>query len=244
MAPRKYGSLGESTKSRIHAINDSHVSAINRSFHEDGSLLREGAEGRRGKRWLTLVVVGCLAVVGMLVVTRTGSGLSQTTATSHAGLVVVGEVAAGADVPATIEPRARVSAPPQAPLAFTALNFYQARDGKPALDYPWLKDVKVIEPHRDTTLNVTTAREGFQYRWHINAVGETAEGNTNTTASGAECVVVLTNLDENIITLEEINSDGEIARSLQERVMVKYVRREIRTITDDEREELFDSVSE
>lgn len=157
------------------------------------------------------------------------------------------------------------SAPPLAPLAFTAQNFYHIRDGKPAQHYPWLKGVKLIEPHRDTTLTVANGREGFKYRWeirsssaggNITATTSTAAGGgvindetvVFTTANGAETVVVFTALEDNVITLEEVSDvDGEelvVTRRQEEKVMVKYVRREIRTLTDEEREELFDAVRE
>ena len=47
-----------------------------------------------------------------------------------------------------------------------------------------------------------------------------------------------------MVVLEEVNGDGQVTNRLEETVMVKYVRREIRTLTDDEREELLDAVSE
>ncbi|CAM9241469.1 unnamed protein product [Ectocarpus sp. 12 AP-2014] len=128
-----------------------------------------------------------------------------------------------------------------APLSFQALNFYHIRDGKPAQDYPWLKGVKLIEPYRETTLSVSSPRDGYDYIWEVRA-GETDEGDLIATASGAETVVTLTILDESVITLKEVRSDGEIMRQLDEVVMVKYVRREIRSLTDEEREELLDAM--
>lgn len=126
------------------------------------------------------------------------------------------------------------------PLKFTALNLYHVRDGKPAQDYPWLKDVKLIEPHRETTLSVTHARQGYGYRWGIR--GGSSADEVHTTATGAEVFVLLTRLDENVVVLEELDGDGKVTRRLHETVMVKYVRREIRSLTDDDREELLDAV--
>lgn len=130
-------------------------------------------------------------------------------------------------------------------LSFTAANFYHLRDGKPARDYPWLKNVKLIEPHRETMLAVADPREGFDYRWEFRGGrgggGQAAE-EAYATAVGAECTVVLTRLDTNFVSLEEVNEDGEVSRRLEEKVMVKYVRREIRTLTDEERQELLDAV--
>ena len=134
-----------------------------------------------------------------------------------------------------------------ATLEFTALNFYHVRDGKPGQDYPWLKDVKLIEPHRDTTLAVVGPREGFSYRWEVRAGGSSSSdgvGEVQATATGAVTIVVLTQLDENVVVLEEVNGDGQVTNRLEEMVLVKYVRREIRTLTDDEKEELLDAVSE
>ena len=63
------------------------------------------------------------------------------------------------------------------------------------------------------------------------------------TATGAVTIVVLTHLDENVVVLEEVDGDGRVTNRIEETVLVKYVRREIRTLTDDEKEELLDAVS-
>ncbi|CAM9423712.1 unnamed protein product, partial [Ascophyllum nodosum] len=60
--------------------------------------------------------------------------------------------------------------------------------------------------------------------------------------SGIEFAVILTWLQEHVVTLEEVNSAGVVLRHLDETVMVKYVRREIRMLTDVERGELLDSM--
>ena len=131
----------------------------------------------------------------------------------------------------------------QEPLAFTALNFYHIRDGKPGQDYPWLKDLKVIEPYQDTTLTVSNARDGFEYQWEVRA-RDLSDGDSAVlvSATGATTVVSLTKLDENVITLKEANEEGQVVRRLDETVMVKYVRREIRSLTDEDLNELLDAV--
>lgn len=136
------------------------------------------------------------------------------------------------------------TSPVTARLAFTAVNFYHVRDGKPALDYPWLRDVKLIEPHRETTLAVVEPRDGFEYRWQVRQGNyDTAGGPVTCEAVGAEVMIVVEKLEEHLITLEEVNTTSKVVTNrLDEVVMVLYVRREIRTLTDDEREELFDAV--
>ena len=108
-----------------------------------------------------------------------------------------------------------------------------------------MKDVKLIEPHRDTTLAVVGPREGFDYRWEVrpgSSSGSGAVGDVQATATGSVTIVVLTQLDENVVVLEEVDGDGRVTNPLEETVLVKYVRREIRTVTDDEKEELLDAV--
>lgn len=126
------------------------------------------------------------------------------------------------------------------PLAFTALNYYHIRDGKPGQEYPWLQGIKLIEPYRNTTLAVTSPRDGFHYRWEVRD-GDKA-GRLEHSSSGAEIRVLLTRLEENMISLQEVDPNGAVTRQLDETVMVKYVRREIRALKDSEREELFDAV--
>lgn len=133
---------------------------------------------------------------------------------------------------------------PLSPLEFTALNFYHKRDGKPGQDYPWLKDIKLIEPHRETTLAVVNPREGFEYNWKIWPLESSRrESGATIEVSGAEVLVVIRTLDKHVVNLEEVNvSSKRVTKGLEEGVMIKYVRREIRTITEEEREELLDAV--
>ena len=67
----------------------------------------------------------------------------------------------------------------------------------------------------------------------INSDGVAAE--VQARATGAVAIVVFTQLDKNVIVLEEVNGNSQVTNRLEEAIMVKYVRREIRTLTDDER---------
>ena len=172
----------------------------------------------------------------------------RTASRSTAATLVLLEVGADASGIAALDirPKHDPYGGASADLEFTALNFYHVRDGKPAADYPWLKDVKLIEPHRETTLSVVGPRDGFDYRWEVRAgsgSGSGEVGEVQATTTGAVTIVVFTQLDDNVVVLEEVDRDGRVANRLEETVMVKYVRREIRTLTNDEREELLDAVS-
>lgn len=131
-------------------------------------------------------------------------------------------------------------------LDFTVTNFYFERDGKPGARIPWLQGVKLAEPFRDTTLKVVNPRPGHVYNWEIRSIDHESpeEVLVQTTGGGPVAEVMFTRLDRNVVTLVEVDSEtGHDVREKTDTVMVKYVRREIRTLTDHEREELLDAVS-
>lgn len=131
---------------------------------------------------------------------------------------------------------------PNIGLDYTVTNFYHTRDGKPGREIPWLQGVKLAEPYRDTTFKVTHPRSGFEYKWQIKDIDD--RSSVVATAKGEEVKMMFTKLDLNVVTVTEYEkSTGNAVRELTDTVMVKYVRREIRTLTDEERDELLDSVS-
>ena len=200
----------------------------------------------RDRRWVGLAVVCGLAAGAIAGVVRSASS-SPTASATYPSVRAFVEVSDGQLGAAGTEATSGVaSTATLPPLSFTATNFYHLRDGKPGLDYPWLKNVKLVEPHRETTLLVDNHRHGFSYRWEIHgkssSIISTDDAKTSV-AMGHEAIVLFHHLDENMITLLEMDETGAVSRQLDEVVMVKYVRREIRTLTDDEREELLDSVS-
>ncbi|CAM9588108.1 unnamed protein product, partial [Hapterophycus canaliculatus] len=252
---RKYGSVEQDDAPRSHLLPGAPERAV--FDHAAGS----GESPSRG-RWFSFAVVGTLAVGVMLGLAQAGYRLPSSRVesvtnepsfieqspiiTRNSGGIVGGDaVALPATATAAAKPhssRPVVTGDSLPALSFEALNFYHVRDGKPALDYPWLKEVKLIEPHRETTLVVTSPRDGYEYNWIVRG-GEPEKADLRAEASGAEAVITLTILDDNVITLEEVEkTTGVVVRRLEEKVMVKYVRRELRTLTDEEREELFDAM--
>ena len=243
MAPRvslrTYGSVEDLAKARAvspSATSASNVSPSRRQGPEVDPLYAVTEKTPTPRRWVRLAVVCGLAVGAVAGVVHSGYSSPRTsTANSSARSFV--QVSGG-------QPEAAAASDGEAalpPLSFTANNFYHLRDGKPGLDYPWLKNVKLVEPHRETTLLVENRREGFSYLWEVRAGSSTDE--VHTVATGHEVIMLFPHLDENMITLQEVDESGTVSRRLDEVVMVKYVRREIRTLMDDEREELLDSVS-
>ncbi|CAB1096465.1 TYR [Ectocarpus sp. CCAP 1310/34] len=226
-----YGSVGDPAKA---AATPPAEGGEHPFFHE-------GDDGKP-RRGLAKVGLALALALGVAATSRAGVHTAAATRSSSSSSTLQSSVDnKGRET--SHRPGLATTAPP--PLAFHARNFYHVRDGKPASDYPWLRDVKLVEPHRETTLSVDDPREGFEYRWLIR--GGSSASKVHTAASGAEAVVVLEakHLEENLVTLEEVEiATGAVARRLDEFVMVKYVRREIRTLTYEEREELLDAMLE
>ncbi|CAM9655020.1 unnamed protein product [Pylaiella littoralis] len=249
MPKRKYGTLDAASVDEEDAVTKPFLptasgkpARFEARFQHDGSRCetkQQTEQWRRlGRRWRNVAASAALAIGAAAVVGYTYTA-GEPSSLGAASLVNVRPTASASS--ASVTTTAAAAGQELAPLSFDATNFYHLRDGKPALDYPWLKDVKLIEPYRETTLSVFYPRDGHEYIWEVRG-GDSDELDLRATASGAEAVVILTELDENMVTVKEVNSAGDVVRQLQERIMVKYVRREIRTLTDEEREELFDAM--
>ena len=258
--PYKYGSVDDSEQPASYSSLLPRSSRCSYPAVEQQHLPQHKNKGPRDPKARSGVSrrLAVAVLCGLAFLAGCGVSLKRSISQSTAAASGFFEVGANADFAgagagaAEIRPAdSSSSAAVVSPLEFTALNFYHVRDGKPGQDYPWLKDVKLIEPYRDTTLAVVGAREGFVYRWEVRSPGSSMSssggggglGEVQATATGAVTIVVLTQLHEHVVVLEEVDGDGRVTNRLEETVLVKYVRREIRTLTDDEREELLDAVS-
>ena len=150
---------------------------------------------------------------------------------------------------------------------FTATNVYSERDGRPGVDYPWLEGRYLVEQHRATTLTVVNATSSsagsdctfpdpcastesaaaFTYEWSIAALGEEdAEGDSAVaTGTGDAFEHVFTTAGHHSVAVKEVDLvTGVSVRSHTEIVVCKYVRREIRSLTSDDREKFLAAMSE
>lgn len=241
VASRTYGAVDDSAHHGSSNVGNSE----NVSLVAGTRPLSARASERSSRRsWMTVALICAMAVGTIVATNRSGSSTSQASGTypaenpSFVNSVGLDESPAGSTSP---DVGVRADEVEVDPLSFTVTNFYHERDGKPGPQIPWLKDKKLAEPYMDTTLRVMNPREGYTYEWTISAHGES--NGILVSTSGPEVKVLFTRLDENSVTLEEKDSEGSSTRTLTEPVIVKYVRREVRTLTDDDREELFDAVS-
>ena len=253
--PNKYGSMDDSEQSPSHSRSLPRSSKSSYftvgEQHPPHKLkdLRDPETGRGMTRRFAIAVLCGLAFLSGCGVSFSWSAAASRSSAASGGFSEIETHTNIAAAERAINSGSKAAAF-ASPLEYTALNFYHVRDGKPGQDYPWLKDVKLIEPHRETTLAVVEPRVGYDYRWVVRSGGSSSSsssgeeaGEVQATATGAVTVVVLTQLDENVVVLEEVDGDGEVTNRLEETVLVKYVRREIRTLADDERGEVLDAVS-
>jgi len=124
-------------------------------------------------------------------------------------------------------------APPNG-LAFTASTKYTERGDKPVFnDYPWISG-QIVEPFLPATLHVSGPADATvaSYSWTFN-------GNSS---PGTEYQVTLEETGAYPIILRELDLDGLVLRELRSNLVCKYVRREIKTLTDEDREAFFDGL--
>lgn len=126
-------------------------------------------------------------------------------------------------------------------LAFVALNDYTRRGDVVGVGYPWLEGRILVEPYRETSLEVVEPREGMVYYWSIVETHSPNVGLGEFTGDKVTCV--FTTASEYTVALLEIHAeDNQLSRMLTVDIFCKYVRREIRSLFEGERDELFDAM--
>jgi hypothetical protein len=102
--------------------------------------------------------------------------------------------------------------------------------------YPFLDDSLLAEPYRVTTYTVTNAGDSCTYSWALTATsfsqsGSTTDGVFRATAGAA---------GKYSLSISESCTDGT-ARSLDQDVYVKYIRRELTSLNEADRIEFLDA---
>jgi len=142
-------------------------------------------------------------------------------------------------------------ASPSVAAATTEIRFFAVEaDSPPALsvsnEYPPLHDsVKmygweyIVEPYRDTTLAIRTSESSSKYSWVI-YLEEDPKVRPEISHNGqSEVVVMFTKAGRFYnVEIEETTESGE-QKTYKYQVICKYVRREIRTLSDTDREKYF-----
>ena len=124
------------------------------------------------------------------------------------------------------------------PYELPSITFYnEYTQDKPLTgDYPW---ENIVEPYRLTTFVISNAMsdELYNYKWYIDG-WHMDEGSSIETVFGAPTG------ESQTVTASLVRiSDGRVLSSASKTVIVKYVRREIRDLLDQDREAFFQGVA-
>lgn len=114
-------------------------------------------------------------------------------------------------------------------LSFDAVNKYITKYGKIGRHYPWI-DAPVLEPFLESTLTASSIDPEKIYQWECQGMtsGESLE------LKGYEIRVTLQKIDTYIVDLKEFN-EGKVSRSFVGKILVRYVRRELRGLDSTDR---------
>eukprot|EP00638_Chattonella_subsalsa_P009344 CAMPEP_0117745440 /NCGR_PEP_ID=MMETSP0947-20121206/7358_1 /TAXON_ID=44440 /ORGANISM="Chattonella subsalsa, Strain CCMP2191" /LENGTH=581 /DNA_ID=CAMNT_0005562585 /DNA_START=79 /DNA_END=1821 /DNA_ORIENTATION=+ len=124
----------------------------------------------------------------------------------------------------------------EASLSLLVQNEY-SNYASPGNDYEWLEEKVLIEPHRETQLTLVNSDKKRTYRWKIYEDG----AQEKLTFEGEEIFHIFTSLG--FYTLEIQEYEGEfVTQKLYFELAVKYVRREIRKLSEQDRNELLDAM--
>jgi hypothetical protein len=128
-------------------------------------------------------------------------------------------------------------------LVISASNEY----GDPSvsmLPYPFLQDALLAEPYKQTTFTISNTQSGCSYTWSItDSTGGVVQVNGGFT-KGQLTTSSLRTVGEYSLSVSESGcDDSSYARTLTKSVWVKYVRRELSSLTDSDRETFLDALS-
>ncbi|CAM9130826.1 unnamed protein product [Heterosigma akashiwo] len=132
-------------------------------------------------------------------------------------------------------------------LKLEATNKYSKRDGSPVQQYAWLVDNLLAEPYRETTFRVVDYDPTKEYAWEIH---DEESGDIEFIFAGHEFVHTFSKPDvwsDKSVVVMEYETDVEtnsrtITNSGSTKLYVRYVRREIRNLFEEDREELLDAM--
>jgi len=124
--------------------------------------------------------------------------------------------------------------------SIVASNKYTERYGHAGVAYPWFETGKLAEPHRTTRLQFADAfDDGSAPAWSIEAVGGGAEAGAVTTVSAASAVAA----DAYFAAVGTYRVASKLGTAtLADEVVVRYVRREIRSLDAEDRGAFFDAI--
>jgi hypothetical protein len=110
-------------------------------------------------------------------------------------------------------------------------------------EYPWLSGRLVVEPHKQTTLEIITtedAHSSFTYQWRII---DSSNGN-EFNAQGIKLVTSFGKIGKHVISVNVMTKKGVFLNTFNVDVSCLYVKRELRTLTVEDRENFLNAMYE
>lgn len=133
-------------------------------------------------------------------------------------------------------------------LEVVASNEYSRTVGPAAQQYPWVRNRTVLEPYKDSRFDLggTLAdQDGLTFTLSVGLIDARDEGGpsaeTFDISAGNPVTATLKAVGKYQITVEA-TSDGVAVKSVSLEVLCRYVRRELRDLTVDDRNRLFKSM--
>jgi hypothetical protein len=118
-------------------------------------------------------------------------------------------------------------------------NDYGLYNSNSMMPYPFLLDSFLVEPYKETTVVLDGTTSGCSYDWSFTKVTD-GKIKSNGTNKDGNIIVTLSLVGEyNLAVLEDCGSDSSEEFNMS--VWVKYVRRELTTLNDVDREEFLDA---
>jgi len=100
--------------------------------------------------------------------------------------------------------------------------------------YPW---ENIVEPYRVTTLEIVSPEDGYNYVWYVDGWHQDEGTKVSAVFSSP------TGVAQKISVEMRRQGSGEVVSQSEVEVMCKYVRREIRSLIDQDREAFFHAVA-
>ena len=122
--------------------------------------------------------------------------------------------------------------------SFTAHNKYIMRDGPIGVDYPWLRGV-IVEPHRQTYFEPLDYKSESVFRWSVWVEGRDQAADAEM-AEARGYVHEFKNPGNFIVQMTETR-DERVYKKARGVVHVKYVRRELRQLFEEDRGRFFEA---
>jgi hypothetical protein len=131
-------------------------------------------------------------------------------------------------------------------IAISTENAYGATNtGYGMFAYPFLDQALLFEPYRDTTVTILNEMKGCTYSWSLTSLSSSdydVSGAFVASASQISFTLQPTKPGQYDFKIDETCHGGDtVTRSYYRPAWVKYIRRELTTLNDEDREEFLDA---